>query len=289
MENEKIGLVLSGGGIRGIAHVGLLQALKEADIQVDHITGSSAGALVGALHLMDYQSEEILEVFAEVQIYSYSRFTWRKLGFLDSETFIPHLQRYFPIDNFSVLNCPLTVTMTDLEAGTCEYVSTGELIRPLLASAAYPPTLSPMQIGEKFYMDGGIMDNFPIKPLIGKSDIIIGSHVCPVQPIKYKDISYSGQLAWRAVNLSYFAASQDKFDQCDFVFQPREIDEVGVFDNKMVKKVYEIGYQQAKQAIPEILAVVNAKREAKVVEMEQYKSFTKTWYGKMSGLFKSLS
>lgn len=287
MKNEKIGLILSGGGVRGLAHVGLLQALKEEGIQPDYISGSSAGALVGALFAMGYSSEDIIEAFGELQIYTYSRFTWRKLGILDSETFIPHLQRFFPIDNFNVLNIPLTVTMTDLEKGICHYVSEGELIRPLIASAAYPPTLSPIKIGETYFMDGGIMDNFPIRPIRKKTDILIGSYVSPIQEMKYNDFSYSGQLAWRAINLSYYAGSESKFEQCDYVFMPNGIEDVGIFDNKFVQRVYEMGYQQAKEQIPRILSILNAKQEAKIVEMERNSSFTKRLYGKVSGLLKS--
>lgn len=269
MKNETIGLVLSGGGIRGLAHVGFLRALRETGIRIDYLSGSSAGALVGALHAMHYDSQEILEVFAEVQLYSYNRFTWRKLGLLDTETFIPHLRRFFPIDSFSILDIPLTITMTDVEAGRCEYVSEGEIIRPLLASAAYPPTLSPMQIDGRYYMDGGVMDNFPVYPLYQKVDILLGSHVCPMQTIDYEQISNSGQLAWRAINLGHYAASQDKFDRCDFVFQPTGIEEIGVFDNKLAQRVYEIGYEQAQRAMPTIQSVLEKKRATQDVSSSQ--------------------
>lgn len=294
VENDKIGIVLSGGGIRGIAHVGLLQALSEIGIQPNYISGSSAGALVGALYAMGYDNEKILAAFTELEIYSYSRFTWRKLGFLDSETFIPHLQKFFPIDDFSALNIPLTVTMTDLERGICEYVSEGELVRPLIASAAYPPTLSPIQIGDHYYIDGGIMDNFPIRPLKNKVGVLIGSYVSPIQEVSYSDLSHSGQLAWRAINLSYYAGSEAKFEQCDYNFMPIGIEDIGTFDNKLVQKVYEMGYEQAKAALPDILRIIIAQKEAlaakekeEEIDIPETQPSSNILYQKLSGILKS--
>lgn len=284
---NKIGLVLSGGGIRGLAHVGLLQALEEEGIRPDYIAGSSAGALVGALYSMGHNSQEILDAFAEIKLFQSSRLTWKKVGFIDTETFLPNLHRYFPIDDFSVLNIPLYVTITDLENARCEYISDGELVRPLMASAAYPPAMSPLKIGDTYYTDGGIMDNFPIHPIKDKVNTLLGSFVSPIEKINYeKDINYSGQLAWRAYCLSYHALSDYKFGECDHVFVPKGIGHIGIFDTKLISEAYQIGYEQAKIAMPDIVAAIQHKEEeAKIIEMNA--TPPASWYGKVSGLIKS--
>lgn len=284
---NKIGLVLSGGGIRGLAHVGLLQALEEEGIRPDYIAGSSAGALVGALYSMGYNSQEILDAFTEIKVFQSNRLTWRKVGFIDTETFLPNLHRYFPVDDFSVLNIPLYITITDLENARCEYISEGEIVRPLMASAAYPPAMSPLKIGDNYYTDGGIMDNFPIYPIKRKANTLIGSFVSPIDKINYEqDISNSGQLAWRAYCLSYHALSDSKFGKCDYVFVPEDLGHIGIFDTKLIHEAYQKGYEQAKAAMPNIVAAIRAKEEAKIIEMnpEQPNS---SWYGKVSGLIKS--
>src|SRR6056297_1530301 len=95
------GLVLSGGGVRGVAHIGAIKALGEFGIRPSHIAGTSAGAIVGALYAGGCNWEEILDFFKTTQIFSIKKYARSKPGFVDTEKFYDHLKSYLPEDNFA--------------------------------------------------------------------------------------------------------------------------------------------------------------------------------------------
>ena len=137
------GLVLSGGGIKGMAHLGLVKALREHEVNFDCIAGSSAGALTGALIAAGHSPEESLEFFKSTPLFSIYYYSTSKPGLLDSEKFRPIFEKHFPGDAFEVLQKPLFVTTTNLEKGDWEVHNSGELINVLLASASLPPVFHP--------------------------------------------------------------------------------------------------------------------------------------------------
>ncbi|HDO26739.1 MAG TPA: phospholipase, partial [Bacteroidetes bacterium] len=173
----KIGLVLSGGGIRGIAHIGLIKVLEDHNIKPDIVSGASAGALVGALYAKGYSTETIIDFFHNTPLFRISFFAKNKPGLLDMEKYQTYFKEYFPEDSFESLEKQLYITATNLEDGRLDFFSSGELINPLLASAALPPVFAPVLINDKLYVDGGIMNNFPVEPLENNCDFIISSFV----------------------------------------------------------------------------------------------------------------
>ena len=108
-------------------------------------------------------------------------------------------------------------TSSLLVKGEEEFFSSGELIRPLLASAALPPVFSPVNINNSMYGDGGIMNNFPLEPVKGKVDFMIGSNVSVIKQVEKKQISSSFQLATRTTALMIYAINRAKIHQCDLL------------------------------------------------------------------------
>lgn len=245
IQGKSVGLVLSGGGVRGMAHIGLIKALNEAEVTCSQVSGSSVGALVGALYAGGYSPEEMLEFFKQTPLFKYNFFTLNKPGLFDTEKYYPVLRKYLPRDSFKALTKKLYVTVTNLYTGDEEVFSEGALILPLLASAALPPVFSPVRIGESLYADGGIMNNFPVEPIRSKSAFIIGSNVSVVTPLTGKAISSSMQLAQRTTSLMVYAINRKKLAECDFLFQPEGLDNIGVFDKKGMEKAFEMGYNHA--------------------------------------------
>ena len=140
---NKIGLVLSGGGIRGIAHLGLLKAMDEIGVKPSAISGVSAGAIVGALYASGISPDEILEIGKRQINFGFSNLLWRRGGLFSREFIHKILVEYLPQNSFESLNIPLIVNATDFTN----------------------------------VEDGGLLNNFPVEPLIGMCDKIIGSHV----------------------------------------------------------------------------------------------------------------
>ena len=101
----RLGIVLSGGGSRGLAHAGVLRALIENGIEPDCISGTSAGALVGALHASGRCSEEILRFFDDANPFRLSRVALRKPGVIDSEKLVGAFESWFPEDSFARSSC----------------------------------------------------------------------------------------------------------------------------------------------------------------------------------------
>ncbi|MFD0761924.1 patatin-like phospholipase family protein [Lutibacter aestuarii] len=252
MEKE-IGLVLSGGGVRGIAHIGFLKVLLENNIVPTQVSGTSAGALVSALYAAGYQPEEMLLFFKQTPLLKLSLYALNKPGIMDSEKYITFFKKYFPEDSFESLKKPLTITATNLLNGTLDFFNSGQLIKPLIASCALPPIFSPIEVNGNLYSDGGVLNNFPIEPLKDTCSIILGSFVNPIEEIDKTEINSSMKLMYRVYHIGLDASNIKKFSECNYVFSPKNIDKVGVLDANGIDKAYKIGYEYAKQETETIL------------------------------------
>ncbi|UII77572.1 patatin-like phospholipase family protein [Flagellimonas sp. HMM57] len=256
---KRIGLVLSGGGIRGMAHIGLIKAMREFDIEASIIAGSSVGALVGALYANGNSERDMLEFFKQTPLFQYNFFAISKPGFIDTERYFNIFKSYFPKDSFESLEKPLHVVATDLLKGTEKSFFEGNLIRPLLASAALTPVFSPVEINDSLYADGGIMNNFPKECVDGKADFIIGSNVSIVGELEKKHLKNSLQLAGRVTGLMIYATNHKKVNACDLTIEPKELESIGVLDKKGIEKAYSIGYDAASRAIEKELKMEKLK------------------------------
>ncbi|MDF0706844.1 patatin-like phospholipase family protein [Flagellimonas okinawensis] len=253
LENKSIGLVLSGGGVRGMAHIGLIKALREHQIEAKVVAGTSIGALVGALYANNNTVEEMLTFFKETPLFQYSFFTINKPGFIDTERYAGIFKNFFPENTFESLQRPLYIVATDLLSGKERVFNSGELIKPLLASAALPPVFSPVEINDILYADGGIMNNFPKEYVEDKTEFIIGSNVSVTVPLQKKDLRNSFQLTGRVTSLMIHASNDEKLHQCDLYIEPKELDQIGVLDKKGIENAFTIGYEHGSRALEKIV------------------------------------
>ncbi len=253
LQSKSIGLVLSGGGVRGMAHIGVLRALEEYGISAHLVSGSSVGALVGALYANDIPVADMLTFFKETPLFKYNFITILKPGLVNTERYFDVFYEYFPENSFESLSRELFVVATNLQKGSEQFFHTGQLIHPLLASAALPPVFSPVVIENCLYADGGIMNNFPIEPTLGKVDYIIGSNVSVINEVEKKAISSSFQLASRTTALMIYAINRKKISQCNMVFEPTELENIGVLDKAGLEKAYVIGYEHASKKLEQAL------------------------------------
>ncbi len=252
MENNTIGLVLSGGGAKAIAHVGLIEVLLENNIIPNRISGTSAGAMIGALYAANYSPKEIISFFENTPLFKMSLFARNKPGFLDSEKYVAHFKQYFSENSFEALKFPLTIAATNILKAQITYFNSGEIVKPMIASAALPPIFSPIEIDGELYSDGGILDNFPLDTIKKDCDKIIGSYVNPVSKINKSEINSSTDLIYRVYHIGMDAADIKKFKHCNYVFSPPEIETIGAIDTKSIKKAYKIGYDYAQKEIETI-------------------------------------
>ncbi|WP_445955541.1 patatin-like phospholipase family protein [Yeosuana sp.] len=245
----KIGLALSGGGMRGVAHIGAIKALEEHGIIPTHIAGTSSGAIVGALYAYGYNYSDILKFFKGIQILDFTKFTLNKPGFLDTDKFYPNFKLYLKEDNFNALEKNLFITATNILSGKLMIFDKGELIKPILASAAFPGLFAPVKVDNSYYVDGGALNNFPVNLLQAKCDKIIGVYVNGFQVVTINDLKHSHNVVERAFKLKSMKDDLDKFKDCDFVISPKELSKYGTFDKKYLDIIFKIGYDSAIVAI----------------------------------------
>ncbi|MFC4095837.1 patatin-like phospholipase family protein [Euzebyella saccharophila] len=252
--SKSLGLILSGGGVRGMAHIGVIRALNEYDISANVVSGSSVGALVGALYANGNSVTEMLSFFKETPLFKYNFLTIVKPGFIDTDRYFDVFRVYFPEDSFEKLKRKLHVVATNLQNGELAYFSEGELIGPLLASAALPPVFSPVELNGQLYADGGIMNNFPSEPVEGKVDFLLGSNVSVVSHLEKNALKNSLQLTGRVTGLMIYAINRKKLESCDLLLEFKGLEHIGVLDRKGIEKAYAIGYDQARASLDTLLS-----------------------------------
>ncbi len=169
----KIGLVLSGGGARGFAHLGLIQALNDAGIYPDVISGTSAGALAGVLYADGHTPKEILKLMNSGSRLDFMRPALPREGLLQIGGIVKILKTSLRAKTFEELKIPLYVSATDLNIGKAVYFSEGDLFDPVIASASIPVLFQPVIINNIYYVDGGVLDNLPVRPIENKCKFAI--------------------------------------------------------------------------------------------------------------------
>ena len=242
-----IGLVLSGGGARGVAHLGIIQALEEQDITFDIVAGSSAGALVGALYCYGHSPKKICRFIRDTNFLTIFRPSFNRRSLLNIEKAYDELNKYLPTDNFDSLNIPLHVSTTDIERGEAKIYKKGQLINPVLASCAIPVVFDPVTIGNRRLVDGGVTDNLPFHSIRNKCRKIIALHCNPID--SYSKLSNWSELMERSMMIAITQYVYAKRKHCDVFFEPLGLSKYKVIDFKKADEIFSYGYNYACKAI----------------------------------------
>jgi NTE family protein len=242
-DGNMLGIALSGGGARGFAHLGVLKAMQEVKLSPDIISGVSAGSIVGAFYADGYAPEEILEMFIKEKLYHLIHMTIPREGFLRPSGLHELIRDYLRAENFEDLGCPLYIAATNLNTGKIEYFNSGPLREVIIASASIPILFRPVKINGFSYVDGGVIDNLPVKPLQGKCGKIMGVNVNPLyEEYNLKNII---QLAERTFYLNIVSNSREHIRDCDLYIEPQSLKGFGIFEISKAREIFEIGYREA--------------------------------------------
>ena len=240
----KIGLTLSGGGARGISHIGVLKALEEFNVRIDCISGTSTGALVGALYAYGYSAEKILDIVISTKIFSSLRPAWSWTGLVSIMNLEELILKLMPENSFDALKIPLTIATTNLNKGRAEYFTSGMLISSILASCCVPVIFAPVQLNGRHYVDGGITDNLPSKILRDQCELIIGSH-CNFISSEH-DVKNFRSVIERSLLIGISGNTAVSKNLCDVLIEPPELGNTSAFDLSDIKGLYNIGYEFTK-------------------------------------------
>jgi NTE family protein len=253
-----LGLVLSGGGARGIAHIGVIDALRSHGLEPDFIAGSSSGAIIGALAAAGHSTETMLEFFRKASPFRFSVVTMRKAGILDTAKVVAGFREYFPDDSFEALKIRLFLTATDIVNARLKIFESGPLISAILASCSMPMVFTPTEVDGRWYVDGGVINNFPVEPLRGRCDVVVGHYASPLRSVRQPDLGSVLAVSERALEVGMHFSSRQKFHECDVLLSCPQLNEYGLFDTKHHREIFDAGKQTTLAAMGSIQRAVDA-------------------------------
>ena len=298
----KVGLVLSGGGAKGLAHIGVLKVLEEQGVKIDYIAGTSMGAIIGGLYASGYTAQELDSIFSSIdatalvmdyvprlsksfyerrndEIYALTLpFNNFKIGFPKAlskgmynynlmNKLLAHVRH---VDDFSKLNTPFLAVATNLETGDAVVLDKGYLPEAILASGAFPSLFTPFKIDGKYLIDGGVVDNYPLEKLKGMgADIVIGVDVQDSLK-KFDQISGAPDLLLQISNYSTTRQMKEKRPETDIYIKP---DIVGytVVSFDQGKAIIERGKAAAEAVIDQLKTVGGDTNVLEEQFVEKYK------------------
>jgi len=241
----KIGLALSGGGARGISHLGVIQALEEMGIQFSIISGTSAGAIVGSLYSYGYRPKEILEIIQHVSVFKSIRPAWLLTGVLSLDGLRDVLLSKMPENNFNKLKIPLFIAATDLKKGVIKYFDNGELVLPVMASSCVPAVFAPININGEVYVDGGVLDNLPVKPIRDHCDFLIGVSCNPISADF--DVKNIRAVIERSLLMAVNTNTLNSKTKCNLLIESAGLHKISGFEIGKAQDIFEIGYEYTKK------------------------------------------
>lgn len=248
-KKKLLGAALGSGGAKGLAHLGVLQALEEAGIRFDVLAGTSAGSIAGSLYAKGYSPADITELLARVD---YKQTVLSLLLERSAQPLHRLLDGVLGECTFAELQKPFAAVATDTADGGEIVLREGNVARAVLASSAMPPFFKPVQIDGRALADGAFANAVPgdVARRLG-ADVVIGVTLSPAE--SYREVSFT-TAAGRQIVLR-----QEGIASCDILLEPdlSAYTATSVFDTD---KIFDVGYACAKERLPEIVRLLRANR-----------------------------
>jgi NTE family protein len=259
--NLTIGLTLSGGGARGTSHIGVLKALLEGEVVPNRLVGVSSGAIVATLYCAGMQPEDMLKFVMDSSMLRVIKFGIPLTGLTNLDYLKERLSLIWSENSFTGLKYPLHIGITNLTTGQHELRNSGPLHDILAASCSIPFVFKPVEIDGFKYVDGGVIRNMPVEPLLRDTDFVIGSNLMPYGLLPPADISTVINVVWRTFELSIMSNTLPGMDLCDIVLEPSMLNDCNIFNFTKLREMHDIGYEYTRARMPDIVNAINLKRE----------------------------
>ncbi len=242
----KTGIALSGGGTRGFAHAGVLKAMDEIGIKLSAISGASVGAVIGAYYAAGFPVNEIVAIVKGAELFKISALRFLKPGLFKTDAVRASLDKHLSGLTFEGLKIPLFVNATDFENNKCIYLSEGILVDALLASSAIPGIFNPVELNGMKLVDGALLNNFPIEPLLPDCASILGVHT---NPVGHEDVSTLKirSVIDRSFHIAISGSIMSKKEKCTLFLEPPALSKYGMFDFDDAEAIAALGYEYAMQ------------------------------------------
>ncbi|WP_299128272.1 patatin-like phospholipase family protein [uncultured Winogradskyella sp.] len=288
----KVGLVLSGGGAKGFAHIGVLKVIDSLGIKIDYVAGTSMGAIIGSLYATGYSGKQLERLFNATNFDELinDKFPRSSKPFYERE----NSEKYaisLPFDNFKIsfpsglsrgqnvynllyqlmlpvndiqdfkdLPIPFFCMATNIETGASVVMDKGRLAEAVTASAALPSLFQPVSIGDTIYLDGGITNNFPVEELRAKGmDIIIGVDVQDALKDR-KSLKSAPDILLQLNNFRTINAMKSKAPLTDIYIKP-DITNFSVISFNDGKAIIDNGEAVARANMEQLMAVSSLQQK----------------------------
>ncbi len=245
MKKYNLGIALGGGGSRGFAHLGILHALEERGIRPDIISGTSAGSIVAATYASGMKPYDIFQTMKKIKVSDLTKMHLPTDGLFTLDNLRKKLEILIPQKTFEELNIPIIICIANFNNGKAEYIKSGPLHKIIQASCSIPVLVAPVKINNTFYVDGGLVDNLPVKPLVRNCKKIIGINISPYEEIDKIDSLF--QVAFRTFQISLDKNIRYNKSKCDIYIEPKNMLKYNILETKHSEEIFEIGYAHAKK------------------------------------------
>jgi NTE family protein len=262
----RVGLALSGGAARGIAHVGVLDVLNKAGIPIDMIAGTSAGAIVGAMYASNLRTDLMLEYSLDPTWKTFNIMgdpTLGRSGFLKGHKIEKLISGFLGGDpDFDDLKIPFSAVATDIDTGEEIIINHGKVMDAIRASISLPGIFTVVKRGDRFLVDGGLTTPVPIHVVkeMG-ADFVIAVCVSPGVSRRINDSHKMRtpahkepnifQILMQSFYITTWTLAHTSLRSADVVIEP-EIDHISSSDFKLADELVEQGHIAAEKALPEI-------------------------------------
>jgi NTE family protein len=247
MMNKNYNLVLSGGGSRGYAHIGVLEALYEKGLQVNALSATSAGALIGAFICDGFHPTEIREIVLKEEPKVAFNLMGFKNGLLSLNAVTKFVKKHLRSKNIEQLRLPFYVSVTNLLNSEQTVFNEGPILTVLSAASAIPVLFPPVIINGIPYADGGISNNLPVEPFKNDAHKIIGIYVNPFS--EYNTHHSVTQVLDRSIHMLLRNGIKNNIKHCDIFIEPNALVDYHLFESKKTKEIIDIGYRYVKDTI----------------------------------------
>ena len=257
--NPTIGLALGSGGMRGIAHIGVLRVLENENIPLSLIAGSSIGSLIGALHAAGLDSATIFKLAKNLRRRHWLDFIIPKMGLISGERTLEMLRLLTKRKHFDQLDIPLAVVATDINLGREVVLTEGEVAQAVRASISVPGVFVPYKLGEMLLVDGAVLNPTPIDVAhrLG-ADIVIAVDLVPQGAVA--NITNMFDVIIQSIDIMERELFKNRLPYCDVLVRP-EVAHISPSDFDSVDECVALGEQAMIAAMPEVRRMLAEKTD----------------------------
>jgi NTE family protein len=256
MPKPGIGLALSGGAARCIAHIAVLDVLEQEGVPIHAIAGTSAGSIIGALYCAGMPLLEIKKIILNTKWTDIFKFTVPRTGLISSDGIYHFMDKILPVQKFSALPLPFAAVATDLRTGDKFTITSGSLARAVQASCSLPVLFTPTVINKKTLVDGGVSSQVPVRTV--REELGVRRVIAINVNYKALELDQFDNMVKIAAHLSALWASRNAREEeklADVVINVN-VKGIALYDLSKSKELLRRGKKAAEDMMPAIKALM---------------------------------